>query len=194
VTFGTLSGGSRAIKLPHVDSFIFSCESAARLALWLFSAIGALIGFAFYAVLYYAQHRRPGFRQWRAIKRGPAAAVGGAVALSIVALIYFTSLAGFYRLAVRQDSLELKYILPERKVVVAKSDIARVTRVPAYKSRWYLRLETRSGNVIQSAPALEYQVLIAWSELKSMGIGRETPPKQALKHEHRLPASSEIPE
>jgi hypothetical protein len=195
VTFGTLSAGSSVIKLPAVDSFIFSCESAARLALWLFSAIGALVGFAVYAVLYYAQHRRPGFTPLRAIKRGPAAAVGGAVALLIVGSVYFTSLAGFYRLAVHQNSIELKYILPERKVMVAKSDIVRLTRVPAYKSRWYLRLETRSGAIISSAPAIEYQVFIAWNELNSMGIGHGTQqPKQAAKDESRLTSPSKFPE
>jgi hypothetical protein len=183
-----------------VDSFLFSCESAARLALWLFSAIGALFGFVVYAVLYYAQHRRPGLRQLRAIKRGTAAAVGGTAALLIVASVYFTSLAGFYRLAVRQDSIELKYILPESNVVVAKSDIVRLTRVPAYKSRWHLRLETRSGQIMDSAPAREYQVFIAWSELNSMGIGRSPaiaippPPKQTASHERRLPPPSRTKE
>lgn len=196
MTFGTLSRRSRLTKLPPVDIFIFSCESAARLALWLFSAIGALVGFVVYAVLYYAQHRRPGFRHWQAIERGPAAAVGAALALLIVALVYFTSLAGFYRLAVRQDSLELKYILPERNVVVAKSDIVRLTRVSAYESRWYLRLETRSGHILESAPGREYQVFIAWSELNSMGIGRSPTPlpqKQTANQESPLPAPARLP-
>ena len=180
-----------------MDAFIFSCESAARLALWLFSAISALLGFVVYGILYYAQHLRPGFRPWLAIKRRHAAGLGVAVALSIVASVYFTALTGFYRLAVHQDSLELNYILPERRTMVAKSDIVGVTRVPAYKSRWYLRLETRSGKIIESAPALEYQVFIALSELSSMGIGRSPAiaiPPPAKHSEQRSPAPAKIPD
>ena len=95
--------------------------------------------------------------------------LGAGTALMVFLGIYFSSLDGFYRLDMGKNGQEihLDYILPKRTLILRRSEIAEVRRVPSYKGRWQLVLYTPTGARFTSARASYADARKAWQFLNT---------------------------
>ena len=84
--------------------------------------------------------------------------LGVAVALTVFAALYFTSLSGFSQLDLRNGQLTVRYILPERATTLPFHEVISVEEEPAYKGRWRLILTTESSGTYESALAFRTEV------------------------------------
>jgi len=132
-----------------MESFSFGSVSGSTFAFYFFLLMALLIGLAIYRLL--VEPRLARMIQ-QTIPRLPALAVGAGFALIIFLGIYFSSLDGFYRMEIGPQ-VRLDYILPRRTILLNRSEIAEVRRVPSYKSRWRLILYTPTGAKFTSAQA-----------------------------------------
>ncbi len=83
--------------------------------------------------------------------RWAATSVGALLAAGLLALVYGSSLDGFYELRANATSLEARYLLIPWPSRMAWSDLSRVEARVAFKGRWRLELAGRSGNRLVSA-------------------------------------------
>jgi len=61
--------------------------------------------------------------------------LGTVVAIPIFFALYLTSLSGFFQLDLEVGQLTVRYILPERSMVLPISEVMNVQEEPAYKGR-----------------------------------------------------------
>lgn len=129
-----------------MDAEVSALEFGSRLGSWLALAFFILI-FLMLAVACWREMRRRAPRQ-----RQAARAVAGVIFIVPVALIYASSLNGFYEAEIRSDRLILRYLFPT-EYEVPLGDVATVRASPAFKRRWRLYLVTANGVRYESATA-----------------------------------------
>ena len=134
-----------------METFTFGSASGITFAFYFFLLIGLLIGVAVYWLLGHPESRKERFRTWPSASRPAAALMGAGVALLVILGVYFSILAGFHRLEVRDDELRVVYILPQRTEVFRRAEIAEVRRMPGYRGMWRLELYTPAGRRVRSA-------------------------------------------
>jgi hypothetical protein len=127
--------------------FRFGSESGSYAALLLFTTMFAALGMVCARAL-----RRRG-------RVGPrtAALAGAALFIVPVALVYGSSLNGFYRATLSGDEIVLRY-LPGWNEHAACRDLSNVEAIPAFKGRWRLRILLASGGTRVSATSGRDQV------------------------------------
>lgn len=76
--------------------------------------------------------------------------LGALVALAVFFALYLSTLSGFSQLALRDDQLTVRYILPERDMVLSFSEVMNVQEEQAYKGRWRLVLTTETSGTYES--------------------------------------------
>ena len=119
----------------------FGSRSGSWFAVALFGSIFALLGFL----------------NTRAIRqRAPEAGltfarvVGLVFFLGPLALVWITSLGGFYELELTGNVVHLRYLTHLTDEIPA-ADVASVTARPAFKGRWRLEIIDRAGRRFESA-------------------------------------------
>ena len=122
--------------------FEFGSRSGSFFAIALFGTLFGAMGLA--AAL--------GIRQRiRGVRRVTAAALGLALFVLPVSLIYTSSLGGFYEVEVQEGRLALRYLLPQCATVLPIAEIGEVSAAPAFRGRWRLHIVTRDGRRYESA-------------------------------------------
>ena len=135
------------------DSAVF--EFGSRLGSWLalgfftliFSMIGAAVG--------------------RTIRARRTARAAGALIVAVpLALIYWTSIAGFYELELNRGAAVLRHLHPGTERIPL-GEIASVQAMPAFKGRWRLRIVRTDGRQYDSATAGRAAVEAAARKLRT---------------------------
>ena len=129
------------------SDYSFGSVSGSVFAFYLFLAISALIGISTYALLAHPKLRRVWFREWTGTTRLASMTVAALLGLMVLLSVYFSSLAGFYRLESTGRDIRL---------------ISEVRREPAFRGRWRLDLYTPTGAQFTSANA-------SYAEVKNAG-------------------------
>lgn len=121
------------------------------------SVSGSYVGLAFFAAVF----GLVGFAATRAWRRAddPQGRRGGAAApiaifslyVGLLALVYATTLNGFYTAEIQQGALRLGYLPPWPATTIPLHSVVGASRAPAFKNRWRLRVETASGEIYESA-------------------------------------------
>jgi hypothetical protein len=118
----------------------FGDRAGSCVALVLFGSLLAILG-----VGVWREIRR------RAPERRLLAVVVGALLFSgPMALIYASSLNGFYEAEIRNDLLVLHYLHPAR-IQLALADVEDVRVAPAFRGRWRLHVVRTGGAEYESA-------------------------------------------
>ena len=127
---------------------------------WCWVLLALFLGGVVYALLVYPGTRRAEFREGRAVSRWIAVPVGTAVLIAIAATVYFTGHAGFFAIALREDRVELSYMLPKRTVAVPRNEVAALKeRLTLEKGgRRCLVIETTRGDRHQSVSIPYYEM------------------------------------
>ncbi len=89
----------------------------------------------------------------RPVSRKLSMALGALVGFAVFASFYFSALSGFMQLDYRQGQLTMRYILPERTVVLPFIEVMNVLEELAYKGQWRLVLITDTSGTYESALA-----------------------------------------
>lgn len=90
--------------------------------------------------------------------RRPSVVLGCLMAIGIFSALYVTSLSGFSHLEFRNGHLTIKYMLPERTVVLPFIDVMNVQEEPAFKGQWRLVLTTETTGSYESVQASQSDV------------------------------------
>jgi hypothetical protein len=122
---------------------LFGSPSGSYFALSLFGILFAFLGWGCAREI---RQRYPQLGRWK------AAVPGLLLFLGPVALIYWSSLDGFYEAAVEGDELQLHYLLPGFEDAMPLSEVSRVEAEPAFKTRWRLHITRSTGERYESAP------------------------------------------
>jgi hypothetical protein len=120
-------------------------RSGSVVALLSFAAIFGVLG-----LLVARRLRRPPHGQ--APRRVMPALAGWLMFLTPVALLYLSSLDGFYDLYTMDDGVRLAYFAPAITSVVRWTEVRRIDAVPQYRGTWRLRIVTDRGT-FESASA-----------------------------------------
>jgi|SRR5215467_716409 len=123
----------------------------------LFLLWSGVIGAGFYSISY-RLIRMGSLDQGQRPSPRISVILGVAVALTVFAALYFTSLSGFSQLDLRNGQLTVRYILPERATTLPFHEVISVEEEPAYKGRWRLILTTESSGTYESALAFRTEV------------------------------------
>ena len=101
---------------------------------------GALVALAFFALIFGSL----GFLVSRRLARDGGGVIARLTGLALfagpMALLYVTSLAGFYDISLGPDTWQLRPLVPAFGVSVPAASIRRVDKVPAYRGTWQLRI------------------------------------------------------
>jgi hypothetical protein len=119
-------------------------RSGSLVALLFFAAIFGLLGFLVARRL----RRTPHGQAPRPVM--PALA-GWVMFLTPVALLYLSSLDGFYDLYTMDDGVRLAYFAPAITSDVRWTDVRRIEAVPQYRGTWRLRIVTDNGTFESAA-------------------------------------------
>ena len=92
--------------------------------------------------------------------------LGCLFAVGIFSALYFTSLSGFSKLDFRDGHLTVRYILPERIIVLPFIEVMNVQEEPAFKGQWRLVLTTDTSGSYESALASRADVYRAGEFLR----------------------------
>ena len=133
----------------------FGSRSGSALALAMFLVLFGAVGLASARQL--ARRVPPTGMKWRSL-------VVLACAAGPAALLYASSLSGFYDVEVSGDQWRLRYLLPSSVVTLAAEDVKAVEAVPAYRGTWTLHIVTPDGRY-QSATADRAAVTQARAQL-----------------------------
>ena len=125
-----------------MDTLQFGSRSASCIALAFFSAVFLVLAVAVWREI---RKRAPA-------RRRTAAAASAVVFIAPVALIYTSSLGGFYEAEVRDGRVVLRYLFPTSSELPL-ADVETVRAAPAFKGRWRLRVIAAGGGQYESATA-----------------------------------------
>jgi hypothetical protein len=139
------------------QSWTFGDPTGWTIACALFLLWSGVVGLGVYGISYRLLTMGSLDQEQRA-GRQTSVVLGTLVALPIFFALYFTSLSGFSRLDFRDGQLTLRYILPERNMVLPFSEVMNVQEEPAFKSRWRLVLTTETSGTYESALASRMDV------------------------------------
>ena len=134
----------------------------------LFLLWAGVMGVGFYSISY-RLIRMGSLDQGQRPSRRISVTLGAAVALTVFAALYSTSLGGFSQLDLRNGQLIVRYILPERTTTLPFHEVISVQEEPAYKGRWRLVLTTDS-RTYESALAFRGEVHKAGDFLRQQMI------------------------
>jgi len=118
----------------------------------LFSLWSGVVGLGVYGISYRLLTMGSLDQEQRA-GRQTSIVLGTLVALAIFFALYFTSLSGFSQRDLRDDQLTVRYILPERSMVLSFSEVMNVQEEQAYKGLWRLVLTTETSGTYESVLA-----------------------------------------
>jgi hypothetical protein len=118
----------------------------------LFLLFSSGIGWAVYG-LSYRLLSMGSLDQEQPAGRRVSVVLGTLLALAIFSALYVTSLSGFSQLDLRDGQLIVRYILPERTIVLPFIEVMNVQEEPAFKSQWRLVLTTDTSGSYESALA-----------------------------------------
>lgn len=93
-----------------------------------------------------------------ALRRRTAVGGGALFGATLLALLYASSLAGFYEVEVRGPEVSLHYRLSLDPEVILQESISGVRAVPAYRGRWRLELSGAEGRRFESTLASPHDV------------------------------------
>lgn len=85
------------------------------------------------------------------------------------------TLSGFLTLELHDGQLTLRYILPERTVILPVIEVMTVQEEPAYKGRWRLILSPGTSGTYESALAARTQVQRAGEALRQRMVSSNSP-------------------
>jgi hypothetical protein len=142
--------------------FEFGSRSGSYFALALFGMIFIALG-AVTAVS--IRQRYPGVSIWRSVLPGATLAIGP------IALIYISSLGGFYEAEVRGNDIRLQYLLMSVETLPA-AQIRSVDAEPAFKTRWRLHLRLSTGEEYESATWGRADVISASEQIRGLVAAR----------------------
>ncbi|HET9216816.1 MAG TPA: hypothetical protein VFR18_07550 [Terriglobia bacterium] len=125
-------------------SFIFGFgnRSESLFALALFGIILSILALCVSAAL---QHPVIG------AGRRASRAASGFVFAGTMALLYISSLSGFYEAQLKNNVLSLRYFVPLSRAAISWDQVISIQAVPAYKGLWRVRIATKGGNIYESA-------------------------------------------
>ena len=125
-------------------SFIFGFgnRNESLFALALFGIILGILALGVSAVL-----RHPVIGAGRRASRAASVLVFGGT----MALLYISSLSGFYEAQLKNNVLSLRYFVPLSRAAISWDHVISVQAVPAYKGLWRIRIRTKGGDVYESA-------------------------------------------
>ena len=138
---------------PHAPSFAFGDPFGATVAFVYFAVLASVIG----GVVFHLTGRL-----LRGLSPGgqgvlQRSLISGTISIGMAGVIlgvfYASSLSGFYGIEVRDDQVNLQYILPDRMKEVPLTHIADVSRIPTFKGQWRCVIATSSGRVYYSVHA-----------------------------------------
>ena len=121
---------------------VFGSRGGSYLALALFGVLFAFLG---WGCAHEIGQRNPRLRRWK------AAVPGLLLFLCPMALIYWSSLDGFYEAYVQGEELRLLYLLPGFEDAMPLSEVSGVEAEPAFKTRWRLHITRSTGKRYESA-------------------------------------------
>jgi hypothetical protein len=122
-----------------------------------FVVFSLLIGYVVYHLLSAPGTRREQFRSRGKLSSSKALAVAGGLSSTVLLIVFYTALNGFYFL-VLEGNIELHYMFPPHQQIVKFENVIGVDRVPSYRSRWRLVIRTRDGTQFESARGSQTQV------------------------------------
>jgi hypothetical protein len=99
---------------------------------------------------------------------GLARALGLALLVGPVAMVYASSLSGFYEAEVVGQTLRLHYLFPGVTTEIPLADVATARPIPAVKSRQRLRIVDRSGRQYDSATWYPASIAQSTARLKEL--------------------------
>ena len=111
-----------------------------------------------------------------ALRRRTAAGGGVLFGAALLALLYASSLAGFYEVEVRGPEVSLHYLLSLAPEVIPLESISGVRAVAAYRGRWRLELSGAGGRRFESTVASAHDVKRALDAL-DRARGAAAPPR-----------------
>jgi len=82
---------------------------------------------------------------------GMARALGLALLVGPVVMVYASSLSGFYEAQVEGGTLRLRYLFPHVVAEIALADVVMARSIPAIRGRQRLEIIVRSGRRYESA-------------------------------------------
>lgn len=139
----------------------FGSRSGSLFALVLFGGVFALLGWAV----------------GRGFRRPLHALIAGLpVFLLPVALVYVSSLSGFYEARLRDGNVTLSFLLRPGATSIPIEEISEIRGVPALKFRWRLEILTTDGRRFESATWYRLAVQESAEALRR-GIAASGPPR-----------------
>jgi hypothetical protein len=139
-----------------------------------FVAISSVIGGGIYGVSYRLLCMGS-LGEGQAVSRRFSLAMGFLFAVGIFIAVYLSTLSGFLTLELHDGQLTLRYILPERTVILPVIEVMTVQEEPAYKGRWRLILSTETSGTYESALAVRTEVHRAGEALRQRMVSSNSP-------------------
>jgi hypothetical protein len=139
----------------------------ATVAFIVFLVLSLALALVLYAVLVRRAARHAPFKTDSGVQVPFAALLSTAVFALLFGALYATTLQGFYRLELLDDTVRLHYLFPSHTVTVSRLELRQPERIPAHKGRWHLQLRTQKGDTYQSALANDRAVLESWEGLNA---------------------------
>ena len=139
-----------------------------------FVVISSVIGVGIYA-LSYRLLCMGSLSEGQAVSRRFSLTMGFLFAVGIFFAVYLSTLSGFLTLELRDSQLTLRYILPERTVILPVIEVMTVQEEPAYKSQWRLVLSTETSGTYESALAARTEVHRAGEALRQRIVSSNSP-------------------
>ena len=148
-----------------IQTWSFGDPTGWTIACALFFLWAGMVGLGVYGISYRLVSMGSLDQEQRA-SRTTSVVLGAFVALVIFFAFYLTTLSGFSQLALRDDQLTVRYILPERSMVLSFSEVMNVQEEQAYKGLWRLVLTTETSGTYESVLASRTEVRKAGDFLK----------------------------
>lgn len=122
---------------PSMDTtmFTFASRGGALVAIALVGVVGAAVGYP----IWRAMRRRGG-------RAAPRVVVSALPAVALIALLYVSSLNGFYEAKIESGQVNLTGLLPWQDETLPASSITGAVEEHRFKSSWRLRLATVRGD------------------------------------------------
>lgn len=141
-----------------MDRYFFGSRAASSFALLLLGTIIVVLTWGIFHEI----------RRRRRVRAATGLAVGSLWVALVLALVYASSLNGFYDLQADREELRLRYLLPVFGTSVPLTTVSEVDATPTFKSGWRLRVRLRAGSQYESARSNRADVNASAERLRAL--------------------------